>query len=223
MENAFKNNIEYVGLDYKKEIIKIVLINFVTILAFILIYIKLKQTPIIFILLLMLALYDYFKISYFSNYRKQLIKERENEFIQLISYFEVYVTNHINVYQCFKKLIPYSSKWMETEITKFLQEIDKDKSVKPFINFAKKFKAPVIENIMISIYQMIDSGESKEQLNQFNLFFFQLEKAHQKEMIDAMERSLSGVDSYPLFGVAGITLLITVSILSMIGDLINVL
>ena len=76
---------------------------------------------------------------------------------------------------------------------------------------------------MISIYQMVDQGESGEQLNQFTIFFSQLSKQHQKAMIDKKERSLSSVDMLPLVGTGGITILLIISILFILGDVINVI
>ena len=51
---------------------------------------------------------------------------------------------------------------MKEKIEIFLKEIDDDKTVQPFINFARKFSLLIIESIMISIYQMVDEGNSKE-------------------------------------------------------------
>ena len=100
-------------------------------------------------------------------------EEREDEFISLVSYFQVFINNGINVYQSFKSLINYSSTWMSEQISELIEEIDKDKTVQPFINFANKFVSPIVANVMVSIYQMVDQGDSREQLNQFTIFFLQ--------------------------------------------------
>lgn len=223
MENKLQKDIEFAGKNYKKERLKIILLNVGCLLISAAIYFLLNNNIYVLIPLIFAGIIDFFYISSFSNNKKRIEKDREKEFIQIISYFQIFINNHINVYQCFKQLIPYCSAWMAEQIETMLNEIDADKTIQPFINFASKFKTPLVRNVMLSIYQMVDSGESSEQLNQFEIFFSQLEKAQQKDKIDAMERSLSSIDTYPLAGAGCITILITISVLLMMGDLINVI
>ena len=76
---------------------------------------------------------------------------------------------------------------------------------------------------MLSIYQMVDQGESTEQLKQFNVIYDELARNRNKEMIDQKERSLVNMSTYPLVGAGLITITLTISILSLLGDLINVI
>ena len=112
---------------------------------------------------------------------------------------------------------------MKDKIETFLKEIDKDKTVQPFINFANNFKQLASHSLMLSIYQMVDQGETVEQLKQFNIIFDELARNRNKEMIEQKERSLANMSTYPLIGAGLITVTLTVSILSLLGDLINVL
>lgn len=223
MANKLKKDIEFSGKDYKKEITKLILLNVGCILLSAILYFLLKNSIYVLVPIGLAIVIDFFMISSFSSNKKRIEKDRQKEFIQIISYFQIYINNHINVYQSFKQLTDYSSPWMAEQINIMLQEIDVDKTVQPFVNFAHKFKTPLAENVMLSVYQMVDTGESGEQLNQFEIFFSQLEKEQQKGQIDAMERSLSSVDTYPLVGASGIAILITISVLLMLGDLINVI
>lgn len=76
---------------------------------------------------------------------------------------------------------------------------------------------------MLSIYQMVDQGENSEQLLQFNVIYDELAKNRNKEMIEQKEKSLSSMSTFPLIGAGLITVSLTISILSILGDLINVL
>ena len=223
MVNNLKNNMEYCGKDYKKEVGKIIFLNLLLFAVAGAVYYFYKSLTYTFIILGVTLVLDFLLFTRYRGLKNKISKQRDEEFIQLISYFQIFISNHLTVYQCFKLLIPYSSNWMAEQLNILTDQIDDDKSVKPFIDFARKFTDSVVENVMISIYQMVDQGESNEQLNQFTIFFSQLSKQHQKTMIDKKERSLSTVDMLPLVGTGGITILLIISILFILGDVINVL
>lgn len=223
MKNSFKEMVEFVGLSYRKEVLKIVIINALLIAGIVALYFFLENLIYSLIAVLGLLVADCLLISRYKEKKNFMLKERENELIAIISYFEVYLQNKNNVYQSFNLLIPFCSPWMKDKIETFLKEIDKDKTVQPFINFANNFKQLASHSLMLSIYQMVDQGETVEQLKQFNVIFDELARNRNKEMIEQKERSLANMSTYPLIGAGLITVTLTVSILSLLGDLINVL
>ena len=143
--------------------------------------------------------------------------------ISLLSFFEQFLSNGSNVYVAFRELIPYSSTVMEEAITSLLNQIDVDKTVGPFINFASKFDNHIIESLMLSIYQLVDNGESSEQFKEFSILFNGIEKEHQIKMIEEKKSKLDTMDSWPLFGAGGITIMLAMAILNVMGDLVDVL
>lgn len=223
MKNNLKNKIEYCGLNYNAEIRKISIINIAFLLIGIGLYFVLKEVRYIVSLVLLLLTIDYLLISNYSTKMKQLDEEREDEFITVISYFKVFISNKNNVYQSFVKTIPYCNDWMKDVISNFLKDIDNDKTVQPFVNFATNFKAKIVTNIMLSIFSMVDQGESFDQISQFQIVFEQLEKSRKLEKLDKKQRSLSSLASLPLIGAAGMTVALTISVVSIIGDLVNVI
>ena len=223
MKNSFKEIVEFVGLSYKKEILRILIINLLFIVGIALLYFFLNNLVYSLIAVLGLLVIDYLLFSRYKEKKNYMLKERENELIAIISYFEVYLQNKNNVYQSFNLLIPFCSPWMKDKIETFLKEIDDDKTVQPFINFANNFKQLASHSLMLSIYQMVDQGESTEQLKQFNIIFDELARNRNKEMIEQKERALANMSSYPLVGAGLITVALTISILSLLGDLINVI
>ena len=222
MKNKLKETIEFVGLSYKKEITKVALLNALLLMAIGALYIFTKNLMIILLVLAGLAIVDYFLLSQYSSKKKSILKERENELIALISYFDVYIRNNNNVYQSFRLLIPYCSLWMKKIIENLLDEIDKDKSVQPFINFTHNFDSLSTQSLMLSIYQMIDQGESSDQLTHFNVVFDEISRNRNNEMIEQKKQSLSSMSTFPLIGAGLITISLTISILTILGDLINV-
>jgi len=223
MKNKLKDTIEFVGLYYKKEILKIVLVTLVLLAGVALIFFFLKNIIYTIMLLIATVVVDYMLLTRFSDKKKMLIKARENELITLITYFEVYIRNKNNVYQSFNSLIPYCSSWMKDKIETLLKEIDNDKSVQPFVNFANNFEQLSSHSLLLSIYQMVDQGESSQQLAQFDVIFDEIARNRYKEMKEQKEKSLGNMSTFPLIGAGAITVTLTISIISVLGDLMNVL
>lgn len=222
-KNKLKETIEFVGLSYKKELAIILVINVVFLLAAISTYIFIKNFILAIIALVGVAILDYFMFSRYNDKKKTILKNRENELVSIISYFDVYIRNNKNVYQSFNQLIPYCSNWMKEKIEDLLREIDEDKSIQPFVNFASNFQNLSMHSLMISIYQMVDQGESSDQLTHFNVIFDEITRNRQQEMIAQKDKALSGMSTFPLIGAGMITIALTISILTILGDLINVI
>ena len=221
--NKLKETIEFVGLSYKKELIIIIVLNAVFFIGAILMYVFLKNFIYSVFVLVGVAVLDYFMFSRYNDKKKTILKNRENELVAIISYFDVYIRNNKNVYQSFNQLIPYCSNWMKEKIEDLLKEIDEDKSIQPFVNFASNFQNLSMHSLMISIYQMVDQGESAEQLTHFNVIFDEISRVRQQEMITQKDKALSGMSTFPLVGAGMITISLTISILTILGDLINVI
>ena len=223
MKNNFKETIEFVGLSYKKELLKIIIVNAVFIIGILLLYFLFDYLIYAIVAVIGLLAVDYLLISRYKDKKNLMLKKREDELIAIISYFEIYLQNKNNVYQSFNLLIPFCSPWMKDKIETFLREIDKDKTVQPFVNFANNFKQLASHSLMLSIYQMVDQGETTDQLKQFNVIYDELARNRNKEMIEQKERSLVNMSTFPLAGAGLITVTLTISILSLLGDLINVI
>lgn len=223
MKNSLKTTIESVGLSYKKEITKIILTNVIFVMAMMATYIFIKNILLVIGIFIGLALLDFFLLTSYSDKKRLLIANRENELITIISYFEVYIENSNNVYHSFAQLMPFCSAWMKDKIEILLKEIDNDKSVQPFVNFSKNFSQLSSQSLMISIYQMVDQGENSNQLQQFKMIFDELTKNRNKDAMEKHEKALSNMSSFPLIGAGLITITLTISILSILGDLINVI
>ena len=223
MKNKLKETIESVGLSYRKEILKIVLINLALLFGTGAIYYFTKNIVYTIMLLIGLVVVNYMLLSRFSDLKKTLIKKHENELITIITYFEVYIRNKNNVYQSFNLLIPYCSSWMKDKVETLLKEIDNDKSVQPFVNFANNFEQLSSHSLLLSIYQMVDQGENSHQLEQFDIIFDELARNRHKEMMEQKEKSLGNMSTFPLVGAGAITVILTISIISVLGDLMNVI
>ena len=223
MLTNFKKTIEFLGLNYKKEQIKIVVINLVLIALFAVLLVF-KHTPFLIVIGVLVILgINYYIFSSYSMKKQKLNKDRSDEFVYVISYFRIFISNRNNVYQSFNKIIEYSSDWMKEKLEIFLRAIDGDKSIKPFTDLADRFDLPIARNVLVSIYQMVEQGETSEQLNQFTILFEQMSKTLNDERKDRKLRSFDLVGFFPIIGAGLVTIALTFSMLSMVGDMINVI
>ena len=221
--NKFEKTIRFIGLDYKKEKIKIILLNFLGLISSIAIYFLLKDVFYVIGLVGVVIALNYVLISSYFSKKQRIIQARNDEFVVLINYFEVFISNNSNVYQAFNKLLNYSSLWMSERLQEFLLQIDEDKSLQPFLDFANQFEMGAIKNVMMSIYQMIDQGENSNQLMEFTFLFHEISKTRNEEVKKKKEKSLSGTTAFPLIGACGIAITITLSIISIVGEMMNVI
>lgn len=223
MLNNLKKTIEFVGLSYKKEQIKIIIANVLCLVLFALVMIFYRTPMMIVVGLLLIVGVNYYIFSSYSLKKQRLNKQRADEFVNAISYFRIFISNRNNVYQSFNKLIEYSSDWMKDKLEIFLSAIDSDKSIKPFTDLADRFDLPIARNVLVSIYQMVEQGETSEQLNQFTILFEQMSKTLNDERKDRKLRSFDLVSYFPIIGAGLVTIALTFSMLSLVGDMINVI
>ena len=219
----FDELLTFIGANKRLEILKLLLVNIVTITGFALIVVLLKQWMMTFVGVMALAILNYLFFNSYISKKKEILKDRENELITIIGYFQFFISNSYNVYQAFKSLVPYSSPWMEEQILSLTNEIDNDKSIKPFMNFANKFTNKVAGNVMLSIYQMVDEGENNIHMLQFESLFQQLSRDLNEQRIDEKDRSMGSISSSPLIGAGAVTVLLTFGIISLMGEMISVL
>ena len=223
MKKNLKERITSLGLNYNKEILLISGIGITFTISALLIYFFLKEIYVSIAVFGLGVGAIFYYISRYSSLEKKKEKEHIDELISLLSYFEIFVSNGNNIYMSFKMLLPYCSVFMEEAINLFLNQVDVDKSVGPYINFASKFSNHTIESLMLSIYQMVDGGENINQFSEFDLLFTNIRSKFQDDLIESKKRSLESLNSLPLFGAGAITITLSMSIISIIGEFTNVL
>lgn len=223
MKKSLKTRLTLLGLSYQKEVAILLLIPVIFSLGGFAIYFFFKEIIAGVGIALAGLVLDYLYFSRYSKLEKEMEREHINEFISLMSYFEAFISNGNNVYNSFKMLIPYSSPYMDDVINSLLIQIDMDKSVGPYITFASKFNSHVIESLMLSIYQMIDSGESTNQFTEFEFLFSNIKNSYSESLVEEKKKSLDSLNSFPLIGAGFLTITLSICIVSLIGGYINVL
>ena len=223
MKKSLKDRISMLGLSYQKEMSILALLVIVVISITLVLTLLVKQIYLALIALAFGVVLIYFYISRYKTLEKNQQKENVDELISLLSYFEIFISNGNNVYTSLKMLLPYAGLFIQDALSSMLNQIDVDKTVGPYITFASKFNNRVVDSLMLSIYQMVDNGGSSMELTEFELLFNNIKNKNQEELIDAKKKSLDSLNAFPLIGAGAITIILSISIISIIGDYINVI
>lgn len=217
-----KKLINELNLNYKKEKTFFLMGSLISILLAVIAFLF-HQLVVSIILLFGPLFILIIKYWQYTTLKDKNTKNHEDEFINLITYLEIFISNKFNIYNSFLEVKAYSSPWMSDKIQILLEEIDNDKTVDPFVHFATNFKTPIVENVMVAIFQMVEEGESSNQLNQFDILFQRFSENHHLSRINQKIRKLDGLSSLPLIGAGLVVIILTFGILTIMGDIINVI
>lgn len=216
-----KNKIIDLNLNYKKEITKIALIIIIAncLIAFFAIYFK-NIKLIIFIFLAPFLILYIFNINYdkrILNYKQSL----ENEFVTTLNYIQTYLSNGYNVYQSINEILEICNDNLNKLFISLLSDIDEDKSVTPFIIFANNFGSSLIQQVMISLYLMVENGTDITYISRFMPLFSQLKKDNEQKIIKDINSRYDSLNLLPVVGAAIITIIIIIGIVSIIGGMLD--
>lgn len=165
-----------------------------------------------------------FVLLYLSRYNKKIEKITANnleEFANLFGYFRIYIRNGFSVYAALKEITLFANPDLRELLEQLIADIDNDKTVQPYVKFAKNFNDIIVEEMMISIYQMVDDGEQSDYLQQFELIFDKFSDLLYQKDLRNKDRKLGTLSSSPLIGSCYLVLVLTVGVIGIVGDLIN--
>ena len=209
------------GLKPKNELIKLVVVNFVLLCGSVVLFIFFKD---LIYTLSCLGIAIIFDLAFLTRYSKLInAKNTQNlmEFSTLFGYFKIYIHNGYSVYSALKELINFANNDLKNYLNTLISEIDNDKSVQPFINFAKRFNEIIVEEMMISIYQLIDDGETSDYLVQFELIFDKFSDILHENYLRNKDKKLGTLSSAPLIGSCFLIIVLTIGVIGIIGAIIN--
>lgn len=215
-----KDKIEKLGYSFKKEATIFLILTTLLLLIISAIFIYLKQ---FFVLVIGLTLLIIFPIAYFYKYVNKdeyLNRKKVNDFINAFSFFRIYILNGDSVYQALNKTIEFANDEIKSLLEGLVLEINEDKTVTPFINFSHNFESKLVEEIMISTYEMIDNGNNSNYLNQFTNIFENFKNRINKEN---EEKRFNKFDKYcnsSLVGSGLIMIIILFGILNLLGEML---
>lgn len=214
-----KEKINFLNKNYKTEITRLLITDFLICVSFIFLIIYSKNLLILVYFFGILVVFNFF---YLTRYQRIINKNNANlinDFINTFSYFRIYISNNMNAYNAFKEVSKYSSPFIKTKLLVLLDEIDEDKSLKPYMNFAKNFNNKKVEEVMIAIYEMVNEGNSENYLNQFTSVFTSFKARVEKTNQEKRFSKFSLINAMSMGGMMLIMILIMLSIVNMVGEI----
>lgn len=221
--SKLKERLIALNISFNKEIFRYVAIVIILIAGFVTLAFFTKINAIFIIMAFVVIIFTYF---YFSRYKSVEARQKRTdliEFVNLFTFFKIYLKNGFGVYASLKEIANFANTSLKAKLEKLLLEIDEDKTITPYITFARYFDELIVEEMMISIYQMVDDGADSNYLIQFELIFDKFsELLHQGEL-NSKDKTLGTLTSSSLLGSAYLIIMITIGVVSLLGDMINVL
>lgn len=219
--NKLKERLIRLNISFRKELIRYIAIDVAILIVFTVVAILTKNYFLFIVMGLILLGFTYL---YISRYKTMEDKRKQNdllEFVNLFAFFRIYLKNGLNVYAALKEMINFANQNLKEMLQKLIDEIDDNKTVEPFVKFAKYFNNLLVEEMMVSIYQIIDDGSDSNHLVQFELIYDKFSETLQKERLNAKDKSLSNLTISALVGSAYLITVITIGIISILGDMVN--
>lgn len=215
--------LQSLNLNFKKELCLYLFTNLIFIGLAIAIYILTNNLFFLSIIVLLDVFCNIALIMRYSFMKDKILKSHEDEFIYFIQYLEIFLSNGYNVYSSFIAIKSFMSYWMQDRIDELTLAIDQDKTIAPYINFSKNFKTPIVSNVMMNIFQMVNQGEDVKKLEQFDLLFIRFFENHQELETIKTKKSMDNLSIFPLIGAGIITIMLIVGVVIIMEDMINVL
>lgn len=219
--NKLKERLIRLNISFRKELIRYIIIAAILLVIFTVVSILTKNYFLFIVMALVLLGFTYL---YVSRYKAMEDKRKQNdllEFVNLFAFFRIYLKNGLNVYAALKEMINFANQNLKELFQKLIDEIDENKSVEPFIKFAKYFNNLLVEEMMVSVYQIIDDGSDSNHLVQFELIYDKFSETLQKDRLNAKDKSLANLTVSALVGSAYLITVITIGIISILGDMMN--
>ncbi|MEY3609776.1 MAG: hypothetical protein RLZZ264_297 [Bacillota bacterium] len=123
-------------------------------------------------------------------------------------------------YQAIQTTLPFLDSNLAEAFQDLLMDIDLDKSIQPYLHFAKKFQSLMIEQLLFSLYQLENQGGDGRQLQQFQYLFDQVEQQfYQQELLQFHEK-MQQQNNLVMIATALIAMTLLVGVMQMIGGML---
>lgn len=221
--SKLRARIVHLGLSVNKEVSTAIIINLLIILFGETLYF-LQQNVVYFVISgVFLIIFNFLYFTRYKRYEEAQRAAAKSEFVMIFTFFKIYLHNGYSVYSAFKEIRNFAEKDLLTRIVDLLKEIDEDKSVQPFVRFGRKFNDLMIEEMMISLYQMIDDGSNTTSLTQFDLIFDKIREEECRRELDKKRGRLASMSAMPLVGSGLLIVMVTFGVITVMEEMVNVL
>lgn len=221
---SLSKRLKNAGVEPKKVVIYLIMTDLAIVAIAAFFYFVLHMSlPISITMVAIAPVLDYYAVTKMLQGKGKNDINLETEFVRVFSYLNVYLHDGLPVYTCLKNITEYSSKEMRKKLKQLLKEIDEDKSVTPYIEFASNFPSLLVKEVMVSLYLISEQGGVEVYMPQFEKTFDQL--ANEKRNFDK-ERRLSTLNTMcflPLVGSGASMLMIVAGIVVLMRNMTDVI
>lgn len=211
------------GLSVKKEVSTSLLISFILLLLSGAAYYFLHSYIVLGAGGLLILVFNLFYYTRYGKLERLEADQAKQDFVSLFTFFKIYLHNGYSVYTALKEIQCFANKNLANYLSELIREIDSDKTITPFIHFGRKFNDLVIEEMMISIYQMIDDGSNPSHLSQFDLIFGKISDLAYEKETNKKRNGLASLSTFPLVGSGILIIMVTFGIITVMEEMVNVL
>lgn len=215
-----RNKIELLGYNFKNELLIFAIPEGVIFIASIILTILFKNVLAIGLGFMLMAIYVFSFYYKYSKKRQEIDRNSIDAFINYFGFFRIYIANGESVYLALNKTLEFASDNIKPYVEGLIAEIDKDKTIQPFIRFAANFKMKLIEDIMISIYEMVENGNNISYINQFTTIFenfkLRVNKANSETRLNKFDTFITS----SLIGSGLIMIILVYGIINLIGEIL---
>ena len=219
--NKLKEKIARLNLNFQKEMLTLGIIDFILLALGVALYFFNISYLVIILVFLGIIVFSFY---YLNRYDSMLLKKElalDDEFIEIFSYLKIYIANKESVYKALTNIKEFASPRMLERLDDLTNEIDNDKTIQPFINFARKFKNKVIEEVMIALFELINNGNNEAYLNQFIKIFEDFKNRRENEDKDKRFRLFDTINMMSLVGSGYIMIILSFCVIQLLGEATN--
>ncbi len=219
--NKLKEKIAKLNLNFQKEMLTLGIIDFILLALGVALYFFNISYLVIILVFLGIIVFSFY---YLNRYDSMLLKKElalDDEFIEIFSYLKIYIANKESVYKALTNIKEFASPRMLERLDDLTNEIDNDKTIQPFINFARKFKNKVIEEVMIALFELINNGNNEAYLNQFIKIFEDFKNRRENEDKDKRFRLFDTINMMSLVGSGYIMIILSFCVIQLLGEATN--
>ncbi len=189
VENDLKNLLGWFGIDYtkaQKNRIRSSIIITVLVLIF-----GIFSSKLYLSLISPLIGLFYYKNQYLSikKKKKNMIALKRRMFPSFIKKLLILLRTN-NIYNSLIKMVDYTDEPIKSYLKELINEIDKDKSVKPFSNFANKMEFIEAYQVMTMLYTFSEHSMNRKHLVSLENMISQLYENEIDEVIEQKKRLL---------------------------------
>lgn len=157
----------------------------------------------------------------FLDRPKSILKSRKEslrmEFVKLFSFLRVFLSNGHSVYSALSETRSYARGDSLDLFDKLIEGIDINKTIEPYLEFADAFDSIEIKQAMIATYELsLDGG--KERFAHFDSVFQRISEEKRDEAFYLFKNKLANMNFLPLVGSAFSMGLVTIAVVTLMGN-----